>query len=1028
MNISRISVKRPVTTLMFMLIIVLLGFVSYTQTSVDLYPNMDLPVAIVIVQYPNTSPEEIENLITKPIESQLATVENLTGLTSVSSDGMSLVMVEFDYGADMNFASLEMREKVALISDFLPDGSTEPMVFKLNPQMMPIMEIQFSSNRPLAELYTLIDKEIDSQLERVRGVASADIYGGLEKEISILIDQEKLSGYHLSLSQISSILASENINLPSGEIEKGSKELLVRTIGEFKTLDDIRNVPIMLPTGETIILSDIAYINEGYKEQNSVSRVNGIPSIGVSITKQSNANTVETAKRVVDTINNIKKQYTDIDVTIGFNQADFINSAVSNVSRSAIFGGILAIVILFAFLRNLRSTAIIAIAIPVSVIATFVLMYFNKMSLNIISLGGLSLGIGMLVDNSIVVLDNIHRLREDGISKEEAAINGAREVMVAIFASTMTTIAVFLPIAFVKGFTAIIFKELSLTVTFSLLASFVIAITVVPMLCSKFLAIDEIKTKFNFKYKSKLLSSFGRFIEFLTKEYGMLLEKSLKMRKRIVIFALALFVLSLSLIGIVGGELFPTSDEGTFSVSVEMPFGSSLEDTDKVVSEIEQYIVNLPEVETCTVSIGLTSFFSMSGSANSSTIQVLLVERKDRDKTTADVANTVRQHLSTLVGAKTSVTVSSMSTGGMGSGDPINIKIQGDDLGILKQISEDFKEILQNIDGTIEIKSDFEEGSPEVRVTLDRQKSSFYGITAYQLASTLKSSLSGSTATQYKVNGDEIDITLSLSSASQKKSIEDMKQILIQSPRGQYVSVGQIADFQYDNSPSQISRQDQVRTITVSSQLSGRDLQSASNEILRKLEEYHMPFGYSFEMGGQQQDMIEAFSSLFLALMLSIVLIYMILASQFESLLQPFIIMMSVPFAFTGAFLALFITGTPLSLPAFLGLIVLAGIVVNNAIVLIDFINQQRKAGLDRVTAILNSGRYRLRPILMTTLTTVIALVPLAIGIGEGSELMAPMGISVIGGLSFSTLITLILVPVLYSILDDLTKKVPKKS
>ncbi len=1026
MNISKFSVKRPVTTLMFMLIVIVLGFVSYTQIPLDLYPDMDIPVAITMVQYPNTSPEEIENLVTKPIESQMATVENLKGMTSISREGMSLIIVEFEYGTDMNFASLEMREKVALISDFLPENAGDPMVFKLNPQMMPIMEVEFSSDKPLSELYSLVDKEIDSKLERINGVASADIFGGLEKEISIRIDQEKLKGYNLSLSQISSTLSGENINLPSGDVNKGSKELLVRTIGEFASLNDVKNIPIMLPTGEVILLSDIAYIQEDYKEQDSISRVNGIPAVAISITKQSTANTVTTADNIIQVLDEIKTQYPDIQVTIGFNQAEFINKSVSNVATNAISGGVLAVLVLFVFLRNIRSTSIIAIAIPVSVIATFALMYFNHMTLNIISLGGLSLGIGMLVDNSIVVLENIYRLREDGLSRTEASINGAREVMVAIFASTMTTIAVFLPIVFVKGFTAILFKELSLTVTFSLLASFVIAVTVVPMLCSKFLTISKVNENPKWKYKFKLLPFFTKILETISKEYIVLLDKALGMRKRIIAFAVILFVVSLSLIGIVGGELFPSADEGSFTVTMETPFGTSLKETDELVSEIEGFILNIPEVKTCTVSIGATSMMSMENTSNTTTIRVNLIDIKERNRSTSEIANEVREELQNIVGAETSISESSQSSGGTGAADPISIQIQGDNLETLNQISEDFKEILRSIDGTIEVSSDVEEGNPEVRVYLDRQKSAFYGVTAYQLATTLQSSLSGDTATQYKVNGDEIDITLSLSTST-NATIEDMKQILIQAPTGQYVSVGQIANFEYDNSPSQITREDQVRTVTVTSQLLGRDLRSVSIEIAEKLEAYPMPFGYSYDMGGQQQDMQEAFGNLFLALLLSIVLIYMILASQFESLIQPFIIMMSVPFAFTGAFLGLFITGKPLSLPAYIGLIVLAGIVVNNAIVLIDFINQQRKAGTLRKEAIINAGRFRLRPILMTMLTTVLGLTPLSIGIGEGSEIMSPMGISVIGGLSFSTLITLIFIPVLYSLLDDLSMKIQKK-
>lgn len=1029
MNISKFSVKRPVTTLMFMLIVILLGVVSFTMIPLDLYPSMEVPVALVMVQYPNTAPEEIETLISKPIEQQLATVENLKSLTSISSEGSSLVVAEFEYGTNMDFASLEMREKVALLSDYLPDASSDPMVFKINPQMLPIMEIQFSSEMPLSELQTLIDKEIDSKLERISGVASADIFGGLEEEIAITIDQEKLAGYQLNISQIGSTLSSENINMPSGNVDKGSKEMLVRTIGEFQSIEEIKNIPIMLPTGELIVLSDIAYIEEGFKEQEALSRVNGIPSIGVILTKQSTANTVTTADRVLRALDDIQQEYPDLEVSIGYNQADFINRAVSNVSRTAVIGGFLAIVVLFLFLNSMRSTLIIAIAIPVSIIATFALMYFNDITLNIISLGGLALGVGMLVDNSIVVLENIYRLQEDGTASLDASVKGAEEVTAAIFASTMTTVAVFLPVVFVKGFTAILFKELSFTVTFSLLASFAVAITVVPMLCSKFLSVrheaeNSQKTKFG-RIKTKM-NFMEKFINMISSKYVILLEKSLVRRKRTIAIAIVLFVVSLGLLGVIGGELFPQADEGSLTIDIITPYGTSLADTDEIITDVESFIATIEEVKTYTVSIGATSFFSMGANENTSTIRVELVSQNERKSTTSDIASVIRKELSTLSGAEYTLTESSQSAGGGGSSAPIEVKIQGDDLDTLREISEDIKTMIASVEGTTEVDTDVKEGNPEIRVFLDRQKSSYFGITAFQLAKTLESSLSGNTATTYKVDGDEIDINISLSNTAQA-SIEGMKQILVQSPTGQYVPVGQIAEFKYGNSPSQIQRENQVRTITISSKLYGRDLGSVSRELSNKLSDYTMPFGYSYEMGGQQKDMQEAFADLSLALLLSILLVYMILASQFESLLQPFIIMMSVPFALTGAFLGLFFTGKPLSLPAFIGLIVLAGIVVNNAIVLIDFINQQRKSGVKRKLAIISAGKTRLRPILMTTLTTVLGLTPLALGLGEGSEIQAPMGVSVIGGLIFSTLVTLILIPVLYSILDDVKQKVSKK-
>ncbi len=1029
MNFSKTFVKRPVTTLMIILVVILLGSVSFSQIPVDLYPDMEIPVALVMVNYPNTAPEEVENLVTKPIEQQVATVENLKAITSNSSEGSAIIIAEFEYGTDMDFASLEMREKVAIISDFLPEDSTDPMIFKLDPAMMPIMDISVSSEMPLDELHALVDEEINSKIERIGGVASAYIYGGLEKEIQIVFNQEMLSGYNLSLSTISQKLSGENINLPSGNIDKGSQDILVRTIGEFTSVKDIKDIPISLPTGEVVLLSSIATVTEGFDEQSSISRVNGSPSIGISISKQSTANTVNTAGKVMDTLTELEKQYPEVKFTVGFNQADFINNSISNVSRTMILGGSLAVVVLFIFLRSLKSTMIIALAIPISIIATFALMFFNDLTINVISLGGLALGVGMLVDNSIVVLENIYRLREEGLSRFDASVKGASEVTSAILASTLTTVAVFLPVIFVQGFTAIMFKELSLTVTFALLASFGVAISVVPMLSSKFLDIhrpsDMQAKKTTLRSKLSIIPFFTRAIDGLTIRYTSALTKALEMRKRIVVGVIILFVASLGSIALVGGELFPSADEGTFTVSVTTPYGTSLKDRDQFIYELEDSIATIPEVKNYTVSIGGDNFFSQTG-ANTSTIRVELVEKSMRQKSTDDLVIQVRDAFKNVPGAEIKVDASSNAMGPTGSGAPIQIKLQGDNLDTLKTITSDTEDLIRKIPGISEVTSDLEDGNPELRVFIDRQKAAQYGISTYQLAKTLESSISGSTATKLKIDGEEIDIKLSLNE-SVKSSVENMKQILIQSPTGQFVSVSEIASLKYGNSPATITREDQVRTVTISAKISGRDLQSISNDISKTLDQRPLPFGYSFEFGGQQKDMIEAFSSLGLALILSVLLVYMVLASLFESLLQPFIIMMSVPFAFTGAFLGLFLTGTPLSLPAFIGLIVLSGIVVNNAIVLIDYINQQRKAGVPRKEAIIDAGRHRLRPILMTMLTTVLGLFPLALGLGEGTELQSPMGISVIGGLLFSTTITLIFVPIIYSLIDDFATKVKKR-
>ncbi|WZL71808.1 efflux RND transporter permease subunit [Clostridiaceae bacterium 35-E11] len=1023
MNLSKTSVNRPVTTLMFMLIAILLGSVGLSLLPIDLYPELEIPVAIVSVNYSGAAPEEIETLITKPIEQSVASVSKLKNLSSFSREGTSIVVVEFESSADMDLAALEMREKVDLIKGTLPDDASTPMVLKIDPNAQPIIQLGISSNMEEGKLQTLVEDELTSRFERIEGVASVSTYGGNEKEVRIEVDQEKLSGYQLTLAQIQNLLRSENLNLPGGKVSKGNVELLARTTGEFSTVDDIKNVPIVLKSGEIIKLSDIADVQLDYKERDSLIRVNQKRALGIGITKQSVANTVKVAKKVLAEIDVVEKDYPQIDIVVGVDQSEFINKSITNVTQNAIIGGVLAVLILYLFLRNVRSTFIVGIAIPVSIISTFALMYFGDLTINLISLGGLALGIGMLVDNSIVVLENIYRFREEGLSRKDAAIKGAKEVGMAVFASTMTTIAVFLPIVFVEGFTAIVFKQLSFTVTFSLLASLVISLTVVPMLSSKILKVGEVKQRKHTGVSlGKLLDLFSSFIDKLAKFYSKILYFTLHHRKITIFVGLAIFISSIALVGIVGGEFFPKEDEGMFTVSIEVPFGTSLEDTNKIVTEVEEIVKTIPEQEKVFAMVSSNLGFSTSAT-NSSTVIAALKDQKDRKRSTEEIVNEVREKVSVIPGADISVSESSSMGGGGPESAAIEIEIKGDDIKLLKSIGQDFEKIVKSIPGTAEVASDTEEGEPEVRVMLNREVASFYGITTYDMANILKAAVGGIKATNFKFDGDEIDVNISLND-NVKESIENMKQILIKSPTGTLVSLGQVADIAYGNSPTQIKRINQVRTVTVSSQLSGRDLKSVTNDIKNKLNDYQMPSGYQYNFTGQQEDMMEAFVSLIKALILSIIIVYMILASQFESLLHPFTVMLSVPFALSGGFIGLFLTGRSLSVPAFIGIIMLAGIVVNNAIVLIDYINQLRSRDLAREDAILKAAATRLRPILMTTLTTVLGLSPLALGIGEGAATQAPMATVVIGGLLLSTVLTLSFIPVVYTIFDDIHVKI----
>ncbi|MDW7670429.1 MAG: efflux RND transporter permease subunit [Bacillota bacterium] len=1026
MKLSGLAVKRPVTTFMFMMIAVILGLVSTTLLPVDLYPEIDVPVSVVTVSYSGAAPEEVENLITIPLEQTLSTVSNLSSVESYSNEGASTVVVLFEYGTDMDIAALEMREKVDLIRGVLPEDASAPMVLKIDPNAFPIMQIGISGGMEFTQLQRIAEEEMLSRLERIDGVASANVFGGVEQEVRVRLDQSKMMGYGLDLSRIQQQLSAENVNLPGGRVLKGDQEMTVRTMGEFTSLADVGNMPIILQTGDIIQLQDIANVSIEYKERTSISRLNGQPNITLSITKQSVANTVRVAERVHQELDNLRRDYPELELTVAFDTSEFINASIRNVVLNAVMGGLLAIIILFLFLRNLRSTIIVGIAIPVSIISTFALMYFGNLTINLISLGGLALGIGMLVDNSIVVLENIYRYRELGENRRESAVKGASEVAMAITASTLTTVAVFMPIVFVQGFTAIIFRQLSFAVAFSLLASLLVALTVVPMMSSKILKVGEVKRrKRRVLTLGWLLDLFEVLIGLFSRFYQKTLRMALNHRIVTVILAFAIFASSLFMVGIVGGEFFPSLDEGTIRVSIETPHGTRLEDTDRQVMRVENILVELPESERILAQIGSGGMMFGMGNPNVSTLSVTLVDQNQRERSTGDVAEEIRQMTQGIAGVKiTADEVSSMQMGG-GGGSPVVIQIQGDDLKVLETIGRDVQRMVREVPGTTEVSLSVEEGEPEARVVVQRNMASRYGVTAAQINRSLRAALDGVRASSLLVAGDNIDITLSMDQQV-SESIENMQQILIPTSFGTSVPLGQMATIEYGASPAQINRINQVRTVVISSQLSGRDLQSVTNEIQRQMSGYPLPPGYSYRLTGQQEEMVEAFGNLGLALLLSVILVYMIMASQFESLLYPFIIMFSIPFAFTGAFIGLFITGRPLSVPALIGMIMLAGIVVNNAIVLVDYINQLRDRGTERNEAVKEAVAVRFRPILMTALTTILALIPLAIGVGEGAETQAPLATVVVGGLIMSTLLTMVFIPVLYTIMDDLKQKVRK--
>lgn len=1031
MNLASFSIKRPVTMLMIIAIVLVLGFISLTRLGIDLFPNFVYPGAVVITEYSGASPQEIESLVTQPLEETLSTISNVKNIQSFSSEGSSTVFVEFNWGTNMDMAALDMREKVDLIKPFLPEGVKSPMVVKFDPSMMPIMQIALYGGNDVVQLKNIADDVITNRLLRLEGVAQVNVLGGLEREIDIYVDPDKLAFYGLSMEQISKTLQIENMNLPGGTVSQGKKDYLIRTTAQFKDVSEIQNLPIALPRGGSIPLKDIAEVKDTHKQISTISRYNGKPSITLMIQKQSSYNTVQVSDRVKAEMENIKKMVpAGIDYVPVLDQSDFIKKAIGNVTSNAVSGAILAILVLYLFLRNVRSTIIIALSIPISIIATFVLIYFNHLTLNMMSLGGLALGVGMLVDNSIVVLENIFRHRQEGEEAISAAISGTNEVSMAVTASTLTTVAVFLPIVFVQGITAQFFKELALTVTFSLLSSLVAALTVVPLFSSRLMHVsfEPEETVDKNHPKNRILAAiawpldvFMKFYSRLEQSYGRLLRWALHHRKLVVIFSLALFILSIALIPLVGFEFMPQSDAGMINISVKLPDGTNLEETDRFVANLEEKLKSIPEIKGVLASIGSsTSFMESNNSKNTASIAINLLPLSERKRSAQDVAEEIRNITGKMPGAEVKVnTVSSMDLGGGGLLKPISISIKGDDFDRLKQISDEVVAIVKAVPGTREVESSMESGKPELDIKIDRDKAALYGLSTAQIAQAVNSAVAGTTATKYKVGGDEIDVVIKVEE-NLIDDIEKVRNLLIPNPSGALITLGDVASVEKSIGPVTINRDDQTRVVTVTGDVMGRAAGTVNNEIQEKLQKLNLPEGYSFKMGGEQEQMMESFRDLSLAFILAVILVYMVMAAQFESLSQPFGIMFTVPLAIIGVVLALLMTGRHFSMPAFLGVIMLAGIVVNNAIVLVDFINQLRHKGLSREEAIVKAGPIRLRPILMTTLTTVLGLLPLALGLGEGGELRAPMATTVIGGLTFSTLLTLVVIPVVYTILEDI--------
>jgi HAE1 family hydrophobic/amphiphilic exporter-1 len=1057
MKIVKFSINRPVTITMLMVAAIVFGYVAFDRLPINLLPDISYPTLTIRTEYAGTAPGEVENLISKPIEEAVGIISGVIRTSSISRPGMSDVILEFDWDTDMDFASLEVREKLDMLT--LPINAEPPILLRFDPSLDPIMRIGLAGDESLIALRLFAEERIKQELEPLDGVASVQVSGGLEEEIQINVHEGRLAALGIPVTQVTRRMAQENVNLTGGMLKDGDAEFLVRTLNEFKTVDEMNDIVIGMRDQAPILLEDVAEIRKGHKERNIITHLNGEESVEIAVFKEADKNTVTVAQTVKDRLERVMQEFKDYNVplrmTIVNDQSLFIRNSVDEVLNTAIWGGILAILVLYLFLRSMKSTVIIGFTIPISIVVTFFFMYMADVSLNIMSLGGLALGVGMLVDNSIVVLESIDRYRRQNISQAEAADKGTTEVGQAVIASTLTTVCVFVPIIFVEGIAGQLFNDQALAVTFSLLASLMVALTLIPMLSSRQFRTSQPssetrpsekskKSEGKFKKRwnklvvqspaylvilfrrviaavSKLLSRllkpvytvFDGVLNGLTDMYPKFLDTVLQHRVKLLGGTLILFVLSLVSFRFVGSELIPEMSQGEFFVDVLLPIGTPLEKTEKTVSQLASVAQDVPGIKSVYAVSGTAAQMGFSATELRENLGQLHIQLENRDDRSVEqkIMDELRSRFASFPGLEYKIsrpTLFSFKT-------PIEVEVRGYNLEELERLSLALAQDMRYIPGLRDVKASTEGGNPEVQIIFNRQRVAQLGMEVASIGTIVRNKVMGEVSTELNRLDRKVDIRVR-AREEDRNNIEDLKRLVINTAGAVPIQLSTVADVKLVRGPNEIRRIDQERVALVTANLRGRDLGSVSEDIQSIIDGLLLPPDFRVRIGGQQREMATSFDSMKLAIALAIFLVYLVMASQFESLVQPFIIMFTIPFALIGVILTLLVTATPVSVVVLIGLIMLAGIVVNNAIVLIDYINQLRKRGLTKRDAIKQGGQVRLRPILMTTITTVLGLLPMALGFGEGAELRTPMAVTVIGGLLVGTLLTLVVIPTVYDV------------
>lgn len=1021
MNLTQLSLKRPTALVMFFLALVVIGLISYTRLPVDLLPSMNWPWVAVITTWPGAGPKEIETMVSKPLEDAVVSLNKLKHIRTYNRENVSVMMLEFDMTANADVVATETQRVINAARANLPDDAKEPQLYKADLASLPILRLAVSSDLPGTDLFTLVDQKVKPRLEQIDGVAQVNLSGQEEREIQIAIDPEKLKTHGLSLNDVNTVLASENLDVPAGKIYGQSQDFTLRVAGKYATVEEIERTRLPLSDGSAIFLRDVATVSDTIKADRSLARLMGTSALGIQVVKQAQANSVKTAQRVRAELDKLEKDYRGLihfevaqDITL------FTRDAIKEVQRNIFEALVVVALVLLLFLHSFRNSLIVLVAIPISLISTFVTMALFGHSINLMTTMAMGLVIGVLVDDSIVVLENIHRWLKKGADPNTAAIQGRNEISLAAISISMVDVVIFTPVGFIGGMVGMIFREFSVAFVTAVLTSLLVSFTITPLLSSRLNTRDTVEGE---KWMRGFARKFEAWFESLQESYRKLLGWSLDHRGRVILIATLAMIASIALIplGFIGGDFMPKTDRGEFAVVTKMPLGTTLTDNNAAMSKIENFVMGLPDVVQVMSTIGQQEGENgIETNPRVGSIQVKLKPKRERSQPTAVTEKQIAQFADKIPGME--AVINEIGIFGAANAQPIQYEVRGQDLDSVQVAVQHAMSILRTIPGATDVQTSFELGSPELQVVVDREKAANSFLTPGEVALALRNAVNGYLITRFRTGEIEVDIR-SILTPKYRNDPSLVGQIEIKNHAGQMIKLGDVAQIERTSGPSSITRKDRERLVTVSANISGRSLSQVQGAFDKEMAKYKPPTGVSFFAFGEVENMREMMSDMMFAIALSILFVYMILAVLYESYIHPLVVMFSVPTALVGALFGLALTGYTLSMFSMIGMLILMGLVTKNGILLVDVTNQLRAKGLDRREAILAAGPLRLRPILMTTMTMVVGMLPLALALGEGSEMRAGMGIVIIGGLISSLLLTLILVPVMYTLLDRFSRK-----